>query len=74
MSTTIKMGAGVRDTARTMERSVAVVSHQQGVDTAIDAAIGWLESNQKPEGFWVGMLESNACIEAEWLLAFHFLG
>ncbi len=57
-----------------MERSVAVVSHQQGVDTAIDAAIGWLKSNQKPEGFWVGMLESNACIEAEWLLAFHFLG
>ena len=57
-----------------MERSVAVVSHQQGVDTAIDAAIGWLKSNQKPGGFWVGMLESNACIEAEWLLAFHFLG
>jgi len=25
-------------------------------------------------GFWVGMLESNCCIEAEWLLAMHVLG
>jgi squalene-hopene/tetraprenyl-beta-curcumene cyclase len=41
---------------------------------AIQAAISWLEHSQDPEGFWVGMLESNCCIEAEWLLAFHILG
>lgn len=44
------------------------------LERAIDSAIEWLERNQDPEGFWVGMLESNCCIEAEWLLAFHVLG
>jgi squalene-hopene/tetraprenyl-beta-curcumene cyclase len=41
---------------------------------AIEEAIQWLVADQNPEGFWVGMLESNACMEAEWLLAMHFLG
>jgi squalene-hopene/tetraprenyl-beta-curcumene cyclase len=41
---------------------------------AIRAALGWLEDRQAPEGFWAGILESNCCIEAEWLLAFHVLG
>jgi squalene-hopene/tetraprenyl-beta-curcumene cyclase len=44
------------------------------VDAAIASAIGWLDRDQTPEGFWVGMLESNYCMEAEWLLAMHFLG
>jgi squalene-hopene/tetraprenyl-beta-curcumene cyclase len=41
---------------------------------AIANALQWLEADQNPEGFWVGMLESNSCMEAEWLLAMHFLG
>lgn len=41
---------------------------------AISAAAGWLRSRQQPAGFWVGVLESNCCMEAEWLLAFHVLG
>lgn len=41
---------------------------------ATAAAVQWLEANQHPEGFWVGLLETNVCIEAEWILAFHFLG
>ena len=49
--------------------------HQEPLlDRTIDRAIGWLDREQLPEGFWVGMLESNHCIEAEWLLAMHFLG
>lgn len=40
---------------------------------AIDAALQWLDSTQDDSGFWVGMLESNYCMEAEWLLAMHFL-
>lgn len=40
----------------------------------MDAALGWLDSQQDDSGFWVGMLESNYCMEAEWLLAMHFLG
>jgi squalene-hopene/tetraprenyl-beta-curcumene cyclase len=34
----------------------------------------WLAKDQLPEGFWAGMLESNCCMEAQWVLAMHFLG
>ncbi len=34
----------------------------------------WLLGAQKPEGYWVGMVESNSCIEAQWLLCSHILG
>jgi len=44
------------------------------VDSAITAATDWLVREQQPDGFWVGMLESNSCMEAEWVLAMHFLG
>ncbi len=44
------------------------------VDATIAKAIGWLDREQEPDGFWVGMLESNYSMEAEWLLAMHFLG
>ena len=37
-------------------------------------ATDWLDRDQTPDGFWVGMLESSYCMEAEWLLAMHFLG
>jgi squalene-hopene/tetraprenyl-beta-curcumene cyclase len=40
----------------------------------IDMAAAWLLDQQDAEGFWVGNVESNACIEAEWLLASHILG
>lgn len=49
-----------------------------GLPTAIDRAVAqamdWLVKEQKPEGFWVGMLETNCCMEAQWILAMHFLG
>ena len=44
------------------------------LDHGITTALEWAESNQDPHGFWAGMLESNTCIESEWLLAFHILG
>lgn len=43
------------------------------LNRGIEGAIDWLHARQAPEGFWVGMLESNSCMEAEWLLAMHFL-
>jgi squalene-hopene/tetraprenyl-beta-curcumene cyclase len=46
----------------------------QQLDAAIANATDWLDRDQTPEGFWVGMLESSYCMEAEWLLAMHFLG
>jgi squalene-hopene/tetraprenyl-beta-curcumene cyclase len=44
------------------------------LDKAIGSAVDWLLDQQDPEGFWVGMLESNSCMEAQWILAMHFLG
>jgi squalene-hopene/tetraprenyl-beta-curcumene cyclase len=44
------------------------------LDQGITAALDWADAHQDPRGFWVGMLESNTCIESEWILAFHVLG
>jgi squalene-hopene/tetraprenyl-beta-curcumene cyclase len=44
------------------------------IDAAIQGATDWLDREQTADGFWVGMLESSYCMEAEWLLAMHFLG
>jgi squalene-hopene/tetraprenyl-beta-curcumene cyclase len=44
-----------------------------GLDVALDRATAWLWDNQTAEGYWVGRLESNSCIEAEWLMALHFM-
>lgn len=38
------------------------------------SAAAWLVARQKPEGYWVGRLESNACMEAQWCLALWFMG
>ncbi|MCC5829541.1 MAG: squalene--hopene cyclase [Phycisphaeraceae bacterium] len=44
------------------------------LDRTIDRAVGWLHRHQNEDGFWVGMLESNCCMEAEWIMAMHVLG
>ncbi len=44
------------------------------LERAARRAIEWLLAQQQPEGFWVGFLQSNCCMEAEWILAMHFLG
>ena len=44
------------------------------LSASIDAAADWLSERQKPEGYWVGQLESNACMEAQWILALWFIG
>lgn len=44
------------------------------MEDALAGAMDWLTAKQEPEGFWVGMLESNCCMEAQWILGMHFLG
>ena len=44
------------------------------IDESISQALAWLANAQQKEGFWVGMLESNCCMEAQWILGMHFLG
>jgi len=55
-------------------RGVFPGEKQARLDRTITGALEWLAHRQDPEGFWVGMLESNSCMEAQWVLAMHFLG
>lgn len=55
------------------ERAPEIVNDHEIV-AAIDAGLRWLDTARNPEGFWAGMLESNCCMEAEWILSFHVLG
>ncbi|MEO0981960.1 MAG: squalene--hopene cyclase [Pseudomonadota bacterium] len=41
---------------------------------AIEEAGGWLAERQAPEGYWVGQLESNSCMEAQWILCLWVIG
>src|ERR1700741_1503543 len=41
---------------------------------AIANGVDWLLGRTDAHGFWVGMLESNSCMAAQWILAMHFLG
>ena len=56
----------------------AIVSPTQPIpatlDSAIEHGLQWLFDRQHEDGYWMGILESNSCMEAEWLLALHFLG
>lgn len=40
----------------------------------VSSACDWLIGQQKGDGHWVGSVESNASMEAEWCLALWFLG
>src|ERR1700722_16687426 len=51
-----------------------ITSVSDRLSEAIAKGGDWLLFRQQEEGFWGGMLESNSCIEAQWVLAMHFLG
>ncbi|NUP99856.1 MAG: squalene--hopene cyclase [Armatimonadetes bacterium] len=59
-----------------MEQQAAALAFdfERGLNASIQQAQGWLVEHQDPAGFWVAPLESNASMEAEWILAMHFLG
>lgn len=65
-------------TASPSERLISndppIASAESALDRCIREGIAWLVDNQNPEGFWAGRLQSNSCMEAEWLLTMHFLG
>jgi squalene-hopene/tetraprenyl-beta-curcumene cyclase len=42
--------------------------------SSIRRAVDWLLRNQRENGSWAGNVDTNSCIEAEWLLAGHILG
>lgn len=46
---------------------------ESSLDIGIADSIQWFEQNQQQDGFWVGRLETNCCMEAQWLLAFYIM-
>jgi squalene-hopene/tetraprenyl-beta-curcumene cyclase len=58
---------------RRQERNGERSNFDRQLGGAIDAAANWLSTRQKPEGYWVGRLESNACLEAQWIFALWFM-
>lgn len=47
---------------------------KEGLDEAIRRSQDYFLRSQHPDGYWVGELESNVCMAAEYLLLTHFLG
>lgn len=44
------------------------------IEASIAAGLGWSLNRQSDKGYWVGRLQSNSCMEAEWILALHVIG
>jgi squalene-hopene/tetraprenyl-beta-curcumene cyclase len=44
------------------------------ITQAITNALLWVASRQAEDGHWVGMMETNCCMEAQWILMAHVLG
>lgn len=64
-----------------MQASVSVelssrskLASDEEITEGISKAMGWLEEKQSPDGFWVGRLFSNSCMEAQWIMLQHVLG
>jgi len=57
-----------------VDRASSARGPLSGLMAGIEAALSWSEAHQDAAGSWCGTLESNACMEAEWLLAFYLLG
>ena len=57
----------------TMNPSALKQPRESSLDIGIEDSIRWFEKNQQQDGFWVGRLETNCCMEAQWLLAFYIM-
>ncbi|BDV38239.1 squalene--hopene cyclase [Methylocystis bryophila] len=56
------------------EQTAPAHNLRAAIESAARGAADWLVRNQKPDGHWAGRPETNACMEAEWILALWFLG
>jgi squalene-hopene/tetraprenyl-beta-curcumene cyclase len=44
------------------------------ITQCIANALLWVAQRQAADGHWVGMMETNCCMEAQWILMAHILG
>ncbi len=63
-----------RETSRRCETNETKQIADADVARTLQKAVDWLLAYQDPDGFWVGMVDTNSAIEAEWLLCSHILG
>ncbi|HEY0195362.1 MAG TPA: squalene--hopene cyclase [Kofleriaceae bacterium] len=54
--------------------NVDPASEDRHVDSVVELSQGWFRRTQDAEGFWWAELESNATMDAEYVLMTHFLG
>lgn len=57
-----------------MSSQTPSIDRTQPLTETIEKALNWSYTNQVSEGYWVGQLESNSTMEAEWILGMHVLG
>jgi squalene-hopene/tetraprenyl-beta-curcumene cyclase len=53
--------------------TILEIDAQTPVERALRASTDWLLRAQTPDGYWVGNVDTNSCMEAEWLLTCHIL-
>src|SRR5207237_744926 len=61
-------GAGSARAARRFVIGTGIAVERSGIDLVIERAQGWFEREQYAEGYWWAELESNATMDAEYLL------
>jgi len=47
---------------------------KRAVHESINNGLAWSAKNQTEDGYWVGKLQTNSCMEAQWILALHVIG
>ncbi len=47
---------------------------KKGIKGCLEKAVRWMESKQFEDGYWCAPLETNCCMEAQWLMLLHFIG
>ena len=71
MGSTTTKAATINSAAKQADGSA--VPFEEALDVTIDAGLSWTAEQQKASGFWNANLETNAYMEAQWLIALYFL-
>ncbi len=59
---------------KSADTSAEIGGFLKGLRTCLKGAIDWIKVRQDKDGIWCGPLETNCCMEAQWILAMHFIG
>ena len=47
---------------------------RENSDQVLKNAVKWIKARQSPDGMWCAPLETNCCMESQWILAMDFIG